>query len=45
MNRIGNLPIGITLVAIVIGAVGCQSQDSGGLLVPMFEVDPLWPKP
>ncbi len=45
MNRIGNLPIGMTLVSIVIGAVGCQSPDSGGVQAPMFEVDPLWPKP
>ena len=45
MNRIGNLPIGMTLVSIVIGAVGCQSQASGGVQAPMFEVDPLWPKP
>ncbi len=47
MNRIGNLPIGMTLVAIAIGAAGCQSQseDSGGVQAPMFEVDPLWPKP
>lgn len=47
MNRIGNLPIGMTLVAIMIGLVGCQiqAQDSGGVEAPMFEVDPLWPKP
>ncbi len=47
MNRIGNLPIGMTLVAIMIGVVGCQiqAQDSGGVEAPMFEVDPLWPKP
>ncbi len=43
MNKMRNLPIGVTLVAIAIGSAGCQSQDSGG--VPMFEVDPLWPKP
>ncbi len=45
MNRIGNLPIGMTLVAIVIGVVGCQIQAQGGVQAPMFEVDPLWPKP
>ena len=43
MNKMRNLPIGVTVVAIAIGSAGCQSQDSGG--VPMFEVDPLWPKP
>ncbi len=45
MNRIGNLPFGVTLVAIVIAAAGCQTQDSGGVQAPVFEVDPLWPKP
>ena len=42
-----NLPAaGKTLLALAVLSVGCagQAQDSGDG-VPMFEVDPLWPKP
>ena len=48
MNRTGNLPIGATLLAITIVSGGCQSQaqeSAVGVQAPMFEVDPLWPKP
>ena len=41
-----SLPIGRTLLALAVVLAGCagQAQDSGDG-VPMFEVDPLWPKP
>ena len=48
MNRTRNLPLGATLLAITVVAGGCQirAQDSAGeVQAPMFEVDPLWPKP
>ncbi len=47
MIRTRNLPAaGKTSLALVVLLVGCarQAQDSGDG-VPMFEVDPLWPKP
>ena len=47
MIRTRNLPAaGKTLLALAVLSVGCagQAQDSGDG-VPVFEVDPLWPKP
>ena len=47
MIRTRNLPAaGKTLLALAVLSVGCAglAQDSGDG-VPMFEVDPLWPKP
>jgi DNA-binding beta-propeller fold protein YncE len=47
MSRKYNLVAATGLLAVTILAAGCQSQsqDSGGVQAPMFEVDPLWPKP
>ncbi len=46
MKTTCSLPIGRTVLALAVVLAGCagQAQDSGDG-VPMFEVDPLWPKP
>ena len=46
MKTTCSLPTGRTLLALAVVLAGCagQAQDSGDG-VPMFEVDPLWPKP
>jgi DNA-binding beta-propeller fold protein YncE len=44
MNR--NHVAAMSLLAVTILAAGCQSQaQDSGVQAPMFEVDPLWPKP
>ena len=46
MNNTRNLPVGVALLAMTVVLAGCSSQArSSGDGVPMFEVDPLWPKP
>ena len=53
MKRVQNLFV-VTILAALVAAVGCgpaaepeggmAAGESGGVMVPMFEVDPMWPK-
>jgi DNA-binding beta-propeller fold protein YncE len=47
MSKKHNLGVAAGLLATAILSAGCQSQaqDSDAVQAPMFEVDPLWPKP
>ena len=54
MERTRDLLSGVTLLALTLAWTGCQDASSaggdaavaqGGVQAPMFEVDPLWPKP
>jgi DNA-binding beta-propeller fold protein YncE len=47
MSKKHNLGVAAGLLAATILSAGCQSQaqDSDAVQAPMFEVDPLWPKP
>ena len=53
MKRVQNLFV-VTILAALVAAVGCgpaaepeggmAAGEAGGVMVPMFEVDPMWPK-
>jgi DNA-binding beta-propeller fold protein YncE len=46
MKRIGHLLIGGAVLGLTAVLAGCQAQaGQAGAEVPLFEVDPLWPKP
>ena len=46
MKRTRHLLIGGALLGVTVVLAGCQSQgEDGGVMAPMFEVDPLWPQP
>ncbi len=46
MKPTGHLLIGGAVLGITVVLAGCQSQaGEDGVMAPMFEVDPLWPKP
>ena len=46
MNRTPKLIIGLTLLGLTLGCTAAQEvPGDSGVQAPMFEVDPLWPKP